>query len=363
MLLGPDSDVELSSQGCKRERTALCVLKMKRPSPASALASCALVCASSLALGCHPCEDPIGLELLLMTNPTTASLRAVTSSGGMRAVAVGDSGAVVTYAAESWTVQNSGVNSNLYGITSSRDEPGLIIAVGADGTVLRSEDGGFQWMEVDSGVGADLHAVEFTRTPLGVVAVGDRAIVRSDDLGITWMDVSPSALSGILRAVRTLSSEVLTVGEAGQGFISSDDGFSWHPIDLGTSVDLFGVGLECVGPSDACDFLVAGAGGTVRVRRTWLYGDGRWRTGDVSFTADFVGVSEYGEWMVATNGVVYNAGSRERIVAQDEYRRAIPLLALTDLPYEGEEGGIAVLVGEGGRIARVSHTVLCTARD
>jgi len=62
---------------------------------------------------------------------------------------------------------------------------GWFLAVGAEGTILLSQDG-LSWERIESGVDADLFGVEFGTT--WIVAVGDDVVLRSSD-GREWLVV------------------------------------------------------------------------------------------------------------------------------------------------------------------------------
>lgn len=94
-----------------------------------------------------------------------------------------------------WTWQNPQPTGNLLhsvvGLNSrgARHRPGggrSMIAVGTQGTILRTTDGGAGWTHVAAGSSSDLYSVCFMDAYTGV-AVGDQGtILRTLDGGVTW---------------------------------------------------------------------------------------------------------------------------------------------------------------------------------
>jgi photosystem II stability/assembly factor-like uncharacterized protein len=107
---------------------------------------------------------------------------------------------------------------------------GVLIAVGAQGTLLRSVDEGRRWQAVSSGEEADLKSVVF-HSPSGAwVAAGARGrILRSTDAGKTWKTLP----TGIETDFQTLfvdpqTRQILLGGDEGLVGSSMDGGVSWN---------------------------------------------------------------------------------------------------------------------------------------
>ncbi|PCC73060.1 Uncharacterized protein SAMN02745121_06478 [Nannocystis exedens] len=129
----------------------------------------------------------------------------------------------------------------LSGIAVTPDGASLV-AVGAGGLVLRSDDGGAAWTSVTTPTRRDLHAVRISRTADLVVAVGAAGVVlRLDDaLGASAEELLEPGLA--LRALHlSLDGHGQAVGDHGVVLHSHDFGRQWEALDLGLEEALFGL--------------------------------------------------------------------------------------------------------------------------
>ena len=118
--------------------------------------------------------------------------RVVAYSLHMRLVAFLSALAIATlHGAPTWTPQSSGVTARLRGVSAVNDR--VVWASGANGTILRTTDGGEHWLK--SAVPPDAVALDFR----DIDAVGERAayalsigngaasrIYKTIDAGVTW---------------------------------------------------------------------------------------------------------------------------------------------------------------------------------
>lgn len=86
-----------------------------------------------------------------------------------------------------WTILPTGTGTLLYDIALAGGDPDHIVAVGYDGTIIRSIDGGATWARVYTPADSTrfLYKVSFADANVGV-AIGPRDIVRTVDGGATW---------------------------------------------------------------------------------------------------------------------------------------------------------------------------------
>ncbi|WAS96091.1 WD40/YVTN/BNR-like repeat-containing protein [Nannocystis punicea] len=129
----------------------------------------------------------------------------------------------------------------LSGIAATPDG-GSVVAVGAGGLVLRSDDGGAKWASVTTPTSRDLHAVRISRTADLVVAVGAAGVVLrlDDELGASAEELLEPGLA--LRALHlSIDGHGHAVGDHGVVVHSNDAGLAWEALDLGLEEALFGL--------------------------------------------------------------------------------------------------------------------------
>ena len=104
-------------------------------------------------------------------------LRGLAVKSGVRALAVGDRGDVLTStdSGETWTAVASGVTGDLTAVTWGRKQ--TAVAVGRKGLVLVSDDDGSTWRRFDAGTTDDLRAVAAAGSRF--VAVGGKGLALS----------------------------------------------------------------------------------------------------------------------------------------------------------------------------------------
>jgi photosystem II stability/assembly factor-like uncharacterized protein len=115
------------------------------------------------------------------------------------------------------------------------------VAVGDDGLILDSVDGGRTWQQVDAGFAGALHDVWVTSDGARAFAVGDDAqLLLLDAAGteVRQLLADAPALRGIHLAA---DGSGMIVGELGTGLITADHGATWTQVPLGTTRTLHAV--------------------------------------------------------------------------------------------------------------------------
>src|SRR5215510_8150550 len=108
-------------------------------------------------------------------------------------------------------------------------------AVGAAGTILRTTDGGNNWIILASGTNDDLYSVAFTDPNTGTVVGNFGAILRTTDGGDHWTiqrDGMPDVLFGVSF---TDTNNGAAVGSDGLILRTTDGGLNWTNQASGTT--------------------------------------------------------------------------------------------------------------------------------
>ena len=157
---------------------------------------------------------------------------------GANAFAVGAAGTIVRSddGGDSWQALNSNVSDDLFGVFGTGTE---IYVVGANGVILHSVDG-MQFSPEDSQTGVDLHSV-WASDPARVFVGGAGSLVlRSIDGGTTW-DPRPNAASTTITGIWGLDADtVYAVAEA--ALITSIDGgdqWSYEILSINAHTDVW----------------------------------------------------------------------------------------------------------------------------
>jgi photosystem II stability/assembly factor-like uncharacterized protein len=154
--------------------------------------------------------------------------------------AVGDNGTIMrtTNGGESWTKQTSGTTNNLRNVCFVRQGGTDIgIAVGLEGTILRTTNGGQSWSKQLSKTNAALNSVFFTDKNIGTV-VGANTILRTTNGGATWQQSPNVYLNSVYFADNNTG---WAVGERGLILKTTDGGLTWTKLVSGASRSLLAV--------------------------------------------------------------------------------------------------------------------------
>ena len=175
-----------------------------------------------------------------------AGLNSVHVSGAANGYAVGYDGAIFSWNGTTWTwrgdwsVESGGIND----VITPSGSPGTAVAVGDDGSIIRSTDGGTTWTRRSSPVGATLNAIASGTGGMVAVGMGRSAINSTDGAGLTWgfQYDSPSARPRRNLALEPVDGRIaVAVGTRGTIWRSSDGGTTWSTVTSGTTEPLFGV--------------------------------------------------------------------------------------------------------------------------
>jgi photosystem II stability/assembly factor-like uncharacterized protein len=251
-------------------------------------------------------------------------------------------------AAQGWTQQPSGTSLVLFEIRMADADNAT--AVGEDGIILQSTNGGVSWTSRVSGTTEDLYSVEYA-TPLIGVIVGDAGVMRrTTDGGQTW-DALPAVTSDNLRGISFTNGVTGTVvGVNGTILRSTNAGTTWTPV-RGVAATLF----EAFFVTADLGWVV-GAGGTILKTtdggETWTQqnsGTSQTLLG-VSFTSPTVGT------VVGTAGTIRRTTSGGASWASQTSGTTSTLTSIQVFSFAS-----ACITGNGGIILRTSNGGLAWA--
>ncbi len=151
-------------------------------------------------------------------------------------VFVGEGGRVMIAIDGDLRLVDAGTTKTLYGVYW--DGP-FMIAVGADGVIRLGDADGSEWTAVNSGVEADLYAVEIRQEGDLVVSVivGDGVALRSTDRKV-WTPAALPTGDERLRDVRATQQGWLAIGEVGVMLTAGPLAEVWDEAVSPTTADL-----------------------------------------------------------------------------------------------------------------------------
>jgi photosystem II stability/assembly factor-like uncharacterized protein len=192
--------------------------------------------------------------------PTRSTLTAVWIDGRDRVWAVGHDGLILRSqdGGLSWARQRSSAEPDrpLLDVWFADSEHG--IAIGAYGLMLSTEDGGATWR--DHGDDDGPHANAIAQAPDGALYIAGEfgTISRSDDRGRTWQRLASPYEGSFFGILALDDGAILVFGLRGHLFRSDDRGTSWQRLETGTTATLL-TGLVRADGSVA----IAGSAGVV----------------------------------------------------------------------------------------------------
>lgn len=213
-----------------------------------------------------------------MATPTSMTLQDIAIWDAERAVAVGNEGVVLVTrdGGKNWEkvegVPRSEVANKLNRVRVAAT--GLAVATGEMGALLQSRDFGASWTrmrEEEDVAWNDVAILPGDR----IVAVGEFGrVILTVDGGATWQDVNSPVESSLMSVAFRNASVGVAVGLEGVVLMTHDGGVTWARVDAGSRDHLFDITWDEVNAR----WLGAGALGG------WISADadgGQWRVGRV----------------------------------------------------------------------------------
>jgi len=134
----------------------------------------------------------------------------------------------LSYGKAQWVELDSGVDvpyfSDVYAIT-----PDIVVVVGANGTILKTTDGGETWWQKPSGTTENLRKVQFPTPDIGyAVAAGD-TFIKTTDGGETWLPIDVGS-NCYFHSFSCVDENLIFATCSGNLIKSEDGGEVWNEI-------------------------------------------------------------------------------------------------------------------------------------
>jgi photosystem II stability/assembly factor-like uncharacterized protein len=133
-------------------------------------------------------------------------------------------------------------------------------AVGGNGAVLRSSDGGVSWTPQTNALRTTPFiglSIEFISASTGVISMNNGALLRTTDGGYTW-DVLPRTGLAFRMLRKAPDGSLWGCGNVGAIARSTDGGVSWETMNSGVTTVLYDLAFP-----DASTIVVTGGGGVI----------------------------------------------------------------------------------------------------
>jgi len=151
---------------------------------------------------------------------------------------VGDGGVIYKTSDVSLVMVASPTTQNLYDVTFAG---GLFVAVGANGTIIVSEDG-VNWLVQTSGVAYDLYSVTFNTVVHRYVVVGEHGTILTSPLGYSWTSQNSGTTYNLYGVALWSTTTYIAVGSHGK-ILTSTNGTTWTSRVSGETNDLESIAI------------------------------------------------------------------------------------------------------------------------
>ncbi|MDP2362707.1 MAG: YCF48-related protein, partial [Ignavibacteria bacterium] len=111
------------------------------------------------------------------------------------------------------------------------------IAVGDEGLLLKTQDGGNNWLQETVTTTEDLNFVKFS-SQLGFIGGSNGLLLRTSDGGINWSQISIGTNKDIMSILIHTQNNIWLVGKDGLIMKSEDAGLNWVTISASSDYDL-----------------------------------------------------------------------------------------------------------------------------
>lgn len=124
-----------------------------------------------------------------------------------------------------WFDQSTGDETVLFGVEML--DASVAVAVGPDGVILRTTDGGSSWKLVPSGTQNVLRRIRFHSPTLAVISANDGEMLKSTDAGATWAPLQTGTTKGLYDVHFFDENRWLAIGQGAYVTETTDGGATW----------------------------------------------------------------------------------------------------------------------------------------
>ncbi len=192
------------------------------------------------------------------TSGTTQQLNSGRCTSSSNCMAVGNNGTLIatTNGGSSWASLTSGLTSGLESISCPSSSN--CVAVGVSGHIIATTSGGSSWSSQTSGVSVAMYGVSCTSTSDCWAVGASGTILVTTNGGSSWSAQTSGVTSTLQSVWCASSSDCWAVGASGKILATTNGGSSWASQTSGVTGTLYGVACNS---TSAC--LAVGASGKI----------------------------------------------------------------------------------------------------
>lgn len=149
--------------------------------------------------------------------------------------------------AEDKLIRYNNLSYSFYDVRFLDQKTGWIC--GKSGLLYRTEDGGMNWIKIDTGVADSIFGIAFLDQQRGIIAGQGGLVMSTEDSGKTWKQVQVPTDKALLALDFYDDKHGMAVGDWGKIIATDDGGRTWTEKSLDEDILLYG--LKFVGPREA----------------------------------------------------------------------------------------------------------------
>ncbi|MBN1446380.1 MAG: T9SS type A sorting domain-containing protein [Bacteroidetes bacterium] len=168
-----------------------------------------------------------GTAFTMMTGGPRSTVNAVCAAVPSSAWAVGSDGLIMrtTNGGVNWTQLNSGTTTALFGVDDINGQ--TVIACGNGGLILRSTNGGDTWSTIASGTTVALNGVDLLPGGIGYIVGASGRLLKTTNAGAGWYPVASGTLQSLFGVDFTDANNGTVVGADGTAIGTTNGGYTW----------------------------------------------------------------------------------------------------------------------------------------